>query len=122
MWGGGWEKALSKKPRALNSVILDEDLATDLLADARDFLKSADWYQSVGIPYRRGYLLYGPPGCGKTSFCQALAGALKLDVCMLTLTNKNLDDNGLASCLRDAPSSAIVLLEDVDAVRHRHRN
>jgi KaiC/GvpD/RAD55 family RecA-like ATPase len=21
-----------------------------------------------GIPYRRGYLLYGPPGCGKTSF------------------------------------------------------
>lgn len=21
-----------------------------------------------GIPYRRGYLLYGPPGCGKSSF------------------------------------------------------
>ena len=33
-------------------------------------------------------LLHGPPGCGKTSFCQALAGALKLDVCMLTLANK----------------------------------
>lgn len=22
----------------------------------------------IGIPYRRGYLLYGPPGCGKSSF------------------------------------------------------
>lgn len=22
----------------------------------------------AGIPYRRGYLLYGPPGCGKSSF------------------------------------------------------
>ena len=22
----------------------------------------------LGIPYRRGYLLYGPPGCGKSSF------------------------------------------------------
>merc|ERR1719240_1237711 len=116
MWGGSWEKALSKKPRAIDSVILDRDLAASLLADAREFLSSSGWYSSVGIPYRRGYLLYGPPGCGKTSFCQALAGALKLDVCMLTLTNKNLDDNGLAECLRDAPANAIVLLEDVDAV------
>jgi len=116
MWGASWEKALSKKPRSIDSVILDEDLAEGLLADARDFLRSSEWYMDVGIPYRRGYLLYGPPGCGKTSFCQALAGALKLDVCMLTLTNKNLDDNSLAESLRDAPANAIVLLEDVDAV------
>ena len=58
----------------------------------------------------------GPPGCGKTSFCQALAGSLDLDLCMLTLTNKNLDDTSLASALRDAPHNALVLLEDVDAV------
>lgn len=116
MWGSSWEKALSKKPRTIDSVILDADLADSLLADARDFLSSSDWYASVGIPYRRGYLLHGPPGCGKTSFCQALAGALKLDVCMLTLSNKNLDDNGLAAALRDCPVNAIVLLEDVDAV------
>merc|ERR1719453_2166128 len=113
MWGSSWEKALSKKPRAIDSVILDADLAVSLLADARDFLSSSDWYASVGIPYRRGYLLHGPPGCGKTSFCQALAGALKLDVCMLTLSNKNLDDNGLAAALRDCPVNAIVLLEGV---------
>jgi len=115
-WFGGWEKALSKKPRPLESVILDEDLAEGLVEDAREFLGASEWYASVGIPYRRGYLLHGPPGCGKTSFCQALAGELKLDVCMLTLANKNLDDNGLAENLREAPSNAIVLLEDVDAV------
>ena len=116
LWTGGWEKALSKKPRTVDSVILDENLANELIADARDFLGASDWYAGVGIPYRRGYLLHGPPGCGKTSFCQALAGALKLDICMLTLTNKRLDDNKLAECLRDAPTNAIVLLEDVDAV------
>ena len=32
----------------------------------------ANWYHSAGIPYRRGYLLYGAPGCGKTSFAQVL--------------------------------------------------
>lgn len=115
-WYGGWEKALSKKARALDSVILDEDLAEDLIADAQEFLRSAKWYSEVGIPYRRGYLLHGPPGCGKTSFCQALAGELKLDICMLNLANKNLTDNSLAENLRLAPANAIVLLEDVDAI------
>ena len=67
MWGGSWEKALSKKPRSIDSVILDEDLAEGLLSEARDFLGAAEWYASVGIPYRRGYLLYGPPGCGKSA-------------------------------------------------------
>lgn len=52
-WCGCWEKALSKKPRALESVILDEDLATDLVEDAKTFLSAAEWYQGAGIPYRR---------------------------------------------------------------------
>jgi hypothetical protein len=26
------------------------------------FLASEQWYAHHGIPYRRGYLLYGPPG------------------------------------------------------------
>ena len=32
------------------------------------------------------------------------------------LSNKNLDDNKLASALREAPAGSILLLEDVDAV------
>ena len=50
MWGGGWEKALSKKPRSIDSVILDKDLANDLLLDARTFLNSADWYVPPSLP------------------------------------------------------------------------
>ena len=45
-----------------------------------------DKFEKFGMQPSKGVLFYGPPGCGKTSFCQALAGALKLDVCMLTLT------------------------------------
>jgi hypothetical protein len=41
-WLDGWEKALSKKPRPISSVILDEDLAHGLLADAQDFLRGAE--------------------------------------------------------------------------------
>lgn len=57
-----WEKALTKKPRSLASVIFDVDDAENVISDARNFLRSSAWYDKMGIPYRRGYLLYGPPG------------------------------------------------------------
>ncbi len=33
-----------------------------MVQDCTEFLESEEWYSHHGIPYRRGYLLYGPPG------------------------------------------------------------
>lgn len=68
------------------------------------------------MPYRRGYLLYGPPGTGKTSFVQAVAGALKLNICYLNLSGGRFDDDGLNRALNDAPAHSIILLEDIDGI------
>lgn len=64
MWGDSWEVAQTKLPRSFESVILDTDLSQMILNDAREFLAGEEWYQFRGIPFRRGYLLYGPPGTG----------------------------------------------------------
>uniref|UniRef100_A0A452S5K8 Mitochondrial chaperone BCS1 n=1 Tax=Ursus americanus TaxID=9643 RepID=A0A452S5K8_URSAM len=69
----------------------------------------------LGIPYRRGYLLYGPPGCGKSSFITALAGELEHSICLLSLTDSSLSDDRLNHLLSVAPQQSLVLLEDVDA-------
>lgn len=57
----------------------------------------------VGIPYRRGYLLHGPPGCGKSSFITALAGELQLGICVLNLSERGLTDDRLNHLLALAP-------------------
>lgn len=43
----------------MSSVILAENVAERLLADVRDYLGKEAWYSARGLPYRRGYLLYG---------------------------------------------------------------
>ena len=51
-------------------------------------MNSEDWYAERGIPYRRGYLLYGVPGSGKSSLVAALAGELDLNIYALSLSAK----------------------------------
>ncbi len=59
----GWKPfGAPRKRRPLDSVVLDKGMAEDIVSDVTEFLESADWYRERGIPYRRGYLLHGPPG------------------------------------------------------------
>jgi chaperone BCS1 len=104
-----------RRRRPLDSVILKAGLADRLLADVQEFSKSQAWYVDRGIPYRRGYLLHGPPGCGKSSFIMALAGALEYNICILNLNERGLTDDKLNMLLSVAPPRSIILLEDVDA-------
>jgi len=85
------------------------------LADCKDFLCSEDWYAERGIPFRRGYLLYGVPGSGKTSLIHSLAGELSLDIYVVSLSSKGMSDNTLTTLMGHVPSRCILLLEDLDA-------
>jgi chaperone BCS1 len=103
----------------MRSIILDPGVKDLLLEDARDFLDSKDWYNSRGIAHRRGYLLHGKPGSGKTSLIQAIAGELGLNVYIISLSRAGLDDTTLASAIGELPSRCIALMEDLDAAFHR---
>jgi DNA polymerase III delta prime subunit len=114
-WGDEWRLADSKPRRALDSVVLDEGVATLLHDDIHEFFGRREWYAQMGIPWRRGYLLYGPPGTGKTSAAYALAGELRLKLCALSLTNPKLNDNVMADLLQRTPPRSLILIEDIDA-------
>jgi mitochondrial chaperone BCS1 len=104
-----------RKKRPLGSVVLDKGLKESIVTDVKDFLRRQEWYVDRGIPYRRGYLLYGPPGSGKTSFIQALAGELDYSLAMVNLSEIGVTDDKLAMLLTKVPKRSILLLEDADA-------
>ncbi|KAF3923127.1 Paraplegin [Dactylellina cionopaga] len=115
-WMTEWRpfgQAQAKRP--LSSVVLDKGVKETIVNDITDFLASGKWYHDRGIPYRRGYLLHGPPGSGKSSFIKALAGELNYDICLINLSERGLTDDRLNHLLSNMPTRSIALLEDVDA-------
>jgi chaperone BCS1 len=102
------------KPRHVSSVILDGNKAEDLLADIVEFQNSQSWYESIGIPWRRAYLLKGSPGNGKTSIVKALASELKMNIYLLILSDPDMTDNRINDLLSKVPPRSILLLEDID--------
>jgi SpoVK/Ycf46/Vps4 family AAA+-type ATPase len=68
---------LPKPKTSWDEVVLPGTLADDIQRNVDGFFHSADKYRENGLPYRRGFLFAGPPGCGKTFTIGALANAVK---------------------------------------------
>ena len=108
-----WRPQGFVRPRSIESVILPDGQQEVILADIRRFLEAEEWYHGMGIPYRRGYLLSGVPGSGKSSLVAALAGAVGMHLYVVNLPGIN--DSELQELLQNISSPrAIVLFEDID--------
>ncbi|KAJ7132511.1 P-loop containing nucleoside triphosphate hydrolase protein [Mycena epipterygia] len=111
---GSWARAITKNRRAFSTLILPGGIKELLLADAKEFLASEEWYTFAGVPHRRGYLLYGEPGTGKSSTIHALAGELGLEIYFISLAAPGIDDYTLGRLITDTPAHCILLIEDID--------
>lgn len=113
----GWRKMCDEIPRTLDSLAQDTDMKREMIEDVEKFL-SKDviyLYRKRGIPHRRGYLLHGPPGTGKSSCCKVIATHFELPIYIINLAT--VDDYGLHELFRTLPAPparSIVVLEDID--------
>ncbi|CAB4122892.1 AAA domain containing protein [uncultured Caudovirales phage] len=108
---GSYEKAASKAPRPLSTMFIDEELKKEIVADATNFYENKKWWNERAIPHRRGYLLDGPPGTGKSSFIFSLASELKRPIFVINPTN--MTDVTLGEAMAQC-RGGIVVMEDID--------
>lgn len=112
---GSWEYLEPLPDRMADSVVLAEGVMEGLLEDLRSFLNDKKWYANLSIPHRRGVLLHGPPGSGKTSTILAVASELRCKLYWVPISASWMSDTVLMNLLLEVPERSIVVLEDIDA-------
>lgn len=111
-----WRLVARKAKRSMDSVVLSKGQQERIVRDIQKFLGSQARYLQQGIPYRRGILLEGPPGCGKTSLVLTLAGYFSKPIYVLNLGSLK-GDNDLIEAVTGVPERGILLIEDIDAAK-----
>lgn len=114
---GFWSEVGTLPHRPLASVILPAGVGEGIVSDVREFLAARAFYRALGIPYRRGYLLYGVPGTGKSSIIGALAHAENLNLYMLNIGSPGMNDEALAYLMATVRENSIILFEDIDVAQ-----
>jgi transitional endoplasmic reticulum ATPase len=77
---GRWEKSKelykSVNGSSWSDVILDPDMKSSLIEDVQGFFDNQDVYKQYAVPWKRGIILHGVPGNGKTVSIKALMSSL----------------------------------------------
>ncbi|XP_070696810.1 nuclear valosin-containing protein-like isoform X3 [Pempheris klunzingeri] len=122
------KKAKSKSPELQYPSLKFEDVGgnEETLTEVCKLLmhiRHPEVYQQLGMVPPRGFLLHGPPGCGKTLLAQAVAGELQLP--MLKVSAPELvsgvsgeSEQKLRELFELAVSSApcILFIDEIDAI------
>lgn len=117
-----------EKHREVGKLSIDElplsQSQEEAVKEIDKWANSSAWYKERKIPWRRGYLLYGDPGTGKTTFVKALSNRLKSSVYSWDLAAFSNDTFRLLWSRQTANISGvkIYLLEDLDTVFNGREN
>lgn len=98
-----------------DQLVLPDDLIARLRREVFEYVQRAPALAANGLELKRGVLLHGPPGTGKSLVCNLLVSQLK-GFTTLLLTGDQLARPGPAFALARKLAPAMILFEDVDLV------
>ncbi|KAL3564952.1 hypothetical protein D5086_032998 [Populus alba] len=111
--GSYWRHVVFQHPASFETLAMEAERKQEIVDDLVIFSKAEDFYARIGRAWKRGYLLFGPPGTGKSTMIAAMANLLNYDIYDLELTAVK-DNTELRKLLIETTTRSIIVIEDID--------
>jgi SpoVK/Ycf46/Vps4 family AAA+-type ATPase len=87
-----------------------------ILSQIKTFWSKKETYKDYGLVHKRGLLLYGPPGCGKTSIIKLLVNQIvRLEGIVLSIDDFELVEDFVSTFRKVQPDTPIMtIMEDIE--------
>lgn len=103
------------KPHDFSSVVLYPEVKKNIISGLTNWKVSTEWYKNHQMVHKIGVLLYGEPGCGKSSVVRAISTLFNnAPILMLDAINIESSIRDLISKRRLIDGPMIVVFEDFD--------
>ncbi len=121
---GDWQRSYdlyqATQAASFDDLILADEMKDRIRQDFSQFLEAERRYQSLGIAWRRGALMIGPPGNGKTHCVRALVKELGISsLYVQSLSHPYYEENQMWKRVFDRArglTPCILVLEDLDTL------
>jgi cell division protease FtsH len=114
---------LNAGQRDWDSVILDPAMKKEIRLNTIGFLKNCAQLEKYGVPPKRGIILAGEPGTGKTIVCKALMSEAENITCIASTADGMVMGMYIPDLfsVAQALSPSIIFIEDIDFIgQERH--
>ncbi|KAH8754591.1 P-loop containing nucleoside triphosphate hydrolase protein [Diaporthe sp. PMI_573] len=105
--------------RPEKSVCISPKVAESFLGDMQRYIMQRELLKARGVITRRGYLLHGEPGTGKTSLVQVAATVFGLKMYIISMSRFWGTAADLTELINAMEKPGILLLEDLDTANPR---
>ncbi|MDG0809312.1 AAA family ATPase [Cohnella rhizosphaerae] len=108
----------AERPVDRDGVFMDESLKAQIFRSVDTFFADdRSFYQTYGVPYKRGILLYGKPGNGKTTLVKSISATVNAPVAYWQITEFTGSESiqqVFDAAVKLAPM--VLVVEDIDSM------
>ncbi|ARF08445.1 AAA family ATPase [Catovirus CTV1] len=110
---GEWHYPIIRKPCTFKNEFMTPEMI-EVMEDVQKFKSGKNDYDKFGIPFRRGYFLWGASGSGKSTIAEVISKEYNSCIYLLDINSEEMDGAKLKNLISIVPENSIILIDELD--------
>lgn len=111
--GDKWSQPIMRRPINLDKVVLTPEMQ-NVINDVEKWRDKETLYEENGVPFKRGYLIHGLSGTGKTTVSKIISRKFGMTIRLIDINSDKMTDTTFKNLVASAPPHTLLVMDEAD--------